>query len=320
MQFENYLDENSKFGEWADLWTERKTYGQSYKYCQSIYSIVKHLQCIYNKPINQVRTIDIDDVILKLSVYNVNTKKPASRKLLKNVKQTAVSIFKFAINNCENLYKNPAELVEIPQDTVKNYRKPLSMAEQAIVIETPHRARLAALIMMFCGLRLGELIALQWSNIDFNKRILHICQSAYNVNGNQLQIKPGTKNGKCRNITIPDILLKRLIDEYLSKSSKTEFVITKSDGISMHTRSSWSRMWQSYNKALDLSFTAHQLRHTYATMLYYSGVDIKSASELLGHSNIEITMNIYTHLMNENKIIPISKYDQFLKENFGEVC
>ena len=314
------LSENSTFGEWADLWVERKTYGQNYKYCQSVLSLVKHLRCFYNKPINQIRVIDIDNVILKLSIYNVNTHKPASRKLLKNIKQTAISIFKFAINNCEALYRNPAELVEIPQDTIKNYRKPLSMAEQTIVLETPHRARLAALIMMFCGLRLGELIALEWSNIDFTKRVMHICQSAYNVSGNQLKIKAGTKNGKSRKITIPDILLKILIAEYLTKSNKTEFVVTKADGISMHTRSSWSRMWQSYNKALDLNFTAHQLRHTYATMLYHSGVDIKSASELLGHTNIEITMNIYTHLMNEHKVISISKYDQFLNRNFGEVC
>lgn len=102
----------------------------------------------------------------------------------------------------------------------------------------------------------------------------------------------------------------------MNNKQKTDFVITKSDGISMHTRSSWECMWKSYIKKLDMNFTAHQLRHTYATMLYSSGVDVKSASELLGHSNIEITMNIYTHLMNETKIISISKYDQFLMQKF----
>ena len=86
----------------------------------------------------------------------------------------------------------------------------------------------------------------------------------------------------------------------------------------MHTRSSWERMWESYTRTLGFKFTAHQLGHTYATMLYRSGVDVKSASELLRHSKIEITMNIYTHLMEDTKIISIDKYDEFL-ENFFRI-
>ena len=170
--------------------------------------------------------------------------------------------------------------------------------------------------MLLCGLRAGELIALEWKNIDFDNRVIHVCQSTYNINSNKLGIKPKTKNGKSRNVTIPSILYQQLYTEYLRKKGKTAFVSTKSDGRSMHTRSSFERMWQSYLKRLEISFTPHQLRHTYATMLYMSGVDVKSASELLGHSSIEITMKIYTHLTEETKVISISKYDQFLSNNF----
>ena len=108
------------------------------------------------------------------------------------------------------------------------------------------------------------------------------------------------------------------MSEYLDNSAKTKFVITKSDGISMHTRSSWDKMWKTYIRTLGFTFTAHQLRHTYASMLYRSGVDVKSASELLGHSKVEITMNIYTHLMEETRIISIDKCDDFL-ENFFNI-
>ena len=85
----------------------------------------------------------------------------------------------------------------------------------------------------------------------------------------------------------------------------------------MHSRSSWQRMWESYLSKLDFDFTAHQLRHTYASMLYEAGVDVKTASELLGHSDIEITMKIYTHLTEKGKKQSIEKYDYFLKQHFS---
>ena len=131
-----------------------------------------------------------------------------------------------------------------------------------------------------------------------------------------IKIKDGTKNGKTRNITIPNILYQPLWTEYMRKRNKTDFVSTKADGVSMHSRSSWKNMWDSYTKQLGIKFTAHQLRHTYASMLYAAGVDVKSASELLGHSDVEITIKIYTHLAKETKIISIVKYDQFLDDNF----
>ncbi len=310
------LDENSTFGEWADVWAKRKVIGRNYKYVTSIYNFVHHLESISTIPINKVRSMNIEDILIDLSGYNPKTKKPSSEKLLKNIRQTATSIFTFAMNNCDNLHRNPAKTATIPANATKKERTHISMEEQSLIMETPHRARLSEMIMLLCGLRAGELIALEWKNIDFENRVIHVCQSTYNINSNKLGIKPKTKNGKSRNVTIPNILYQSLYTEYLRKKGKTNFVTTKSDGRSMQTRSSWERMWQSYLKKLEISFTPHQLRHTYATMLYMSGVDVKSASELLGHSSIEITMKIYTHLTEETKVISISKYDQFLSNNF----
>ena len=62
-------------------------------------------------------------------------------------------------------------------------------------------------------------------------------------------------------------------------------------------------------------FTAHQLRHTYATLLYISGVDVLTASELLGHSNIEITLKIYTHLDEQFRELNISKFDNYIQSD-----
>ncbi len=310
------LNENSHFGDWAELWAKKKKVGMKYTYIRSINSFLNHLHPIYEIPVRKVKAIDIESIITELAVYNPNTKKPSSKKLLKNVKYAASSIIEFAIKNCDTLYRNPANFVDIPSDAIKNTRTSLPLQEQELIMSTPHRARLSALVMLTCGLRVGEMIALKWENIDFENRVIYVRQSAYNINGNKLKIKDGTKNGKTRNITIPNILYQPLWTEYMRKRNKTDFVSTKADGVSMHSRSSWKNMWDSYTKQLGIKFTAHQLRHTYASMLYAAGVDVKSASELLGHSDVEITIKIYTHLAKETKIISIVKYNQFLDDNF----
>ena len=96
----------------------------------------------------------------------------------------------------------------------------------------------------------------------------------------------------------------------------------------------WRRMWESYLFDLNLKygnavvkrnkfdprgnlmvidrFTAHNLRHTYATMLYKAGVDVLTAKEQLGHADIKTTLNIYTHLDREYKRRTMDKLDQYL--------
>lgn len=190
------------------------------------------------------------------------------------------------------------------------------MLQQHLIMSTPHRARLPVLIMLLCGLRVGEMIALTWEQINLKEGIISVCQSAYNVNSNKLAIQNHTQNGKKRNVSIPPQLIDVL--KRYKCVSKSRFVTTKSRGNDMHSRGSWKRMWESYLETLGITFTAHQLRHTYASMLYAAGVDVKTASELLGHSDIEITMKIYTHPTEQGKKLSIEKYNIFLSENFSE--
>ncbi len=62
-------------------------------------------------------------------------------------------------------------------------------------------------------------------------------------------------------------------------------------------------------------FTAHQLRHTYCTMLYLAGVDLKTASKLMGHSDVKITLDIYTHLDEKYKRLNIDKFNNYIAKD-----
>ena len=95
----------------------------------------------------------------------------------------------------------------------------------------------------------------------------------------------------------------------------------------------WERLWKSYMKTLNEKhgnfekviyrgkekpfiiepFTLHYLRHTYASILYEAGVDVLTAKELMGHSDIKTTLGIYTHLSREHKEKDITKLNDFLK-------
>lgn len=151
------------------------------------------------------------------------------------------------------------------------------------------------LLTIHTGLRIGELCALRWSDINFDAQLLHI---------NKTMIRTYTKeDGSKLNITAPKtrssirtIPLNKWIMQYavLLRGNDNEYIIT---GKEKHIEPNKYRLY--YNrqlKNLDLPHRKfHSLRHTFATRCIECGCDYKSLSELLGHSNVSITMNLYVH-------------------------
>lgn len=151
------------------------------------------------------------------------------------------------------------------------------------------------LLTIHTGLRIGELCALRWSDINFDAKLLHI---------NKTMIRTYTKeDGSKLNITAPKtrssirtIPLNKWIMQYavLLRGSENEYIIT---GKEKYIEPNKYRLY--YNrqlKDLDLPHRKfHSLRHTFATRCIECGCDYKSLSELLGHSNVSITMNLYVH-------------------------
>ena len=282
------LNESSEFRMWGEKWKKRVLIGATYLYTHDINSQLTHIyQYVGDVPINEIRLMELDDMMIELANLNPNTNKPMAKKTLKSIKNTVVSVFNYAIDN-SNLDRNPAKNMVIPKKAVKEERNALTLEEMNWLIDTPHRCRTAALIMMFCGLRLGETIPLQWSDIDYEKSFLTVSKSTYLVSANTYGVKRGTKNGKERTVPIPDILLNVLKEE--QKNSQSRYICPKTD-LDMQTPTSWRRLWQSYFGELNRKYcnnsvnkpnkycpqktkvtidkiTPHRLRHTYATLLY----------------------------------------------------
>lgn len=169
---------------------------------------------------------------------------------------------------------------------------------------------LGILISLHTGLRIGEVCALTWKDIDFNNGVLKVRHTIARVRDSKfskssiLVLDNPKTSASIREIPISSVL-KNSLSEY-APISKSEFVVSTSKGfVSPRT---YDYRFHKIITVLGLPpINYHVLRHTFATRCIESGVDVKSLSEMLGHSNVSITLNTYVHSSMEMKKIQIEK-------------
>ncbi len=150
---------------------------------------------------------------------------------------------------------------------------------------------------------------------------------------NQAQIKSPKSSSGVRSVPIPDTILEAL--KQARKCAESTIVCPAADG-RMMSHVAFNRAWRSYLNYLNTkaggrvasrsrpkltlidNITPHMFRHTYATILYNAGVDIKSAQRFLGHSDINVTLKIYTHLSTKKEQEAIDSLNKHLNDNAYE--
>lgn len=157
-------------------------------------------------------------------------------------------------------------------------------------------------LSLYTGLRVGELIALEWSDVDLSNGTISViksCRDSWNKNGYvKLFDTPKTENSR-RKIPIPVQLLPYLRD--LKKHSANNFVVCGSGGKEISVRS-YQRTFELILNGLKIPHRGfHALRHTFATRAIESGMDVKSLSKILGHKNSTVTLNRYVHTFMEHQ-------------------
>lgn len=320
--------ERDTFGQWAERWLKIKaaevSSGQHASYKAAIDSLNARFG---DMPLKDIRSAELQEYLVDQAQRNDTTGKASSHKTLTVRRIAAIGVFRLAIDNRVIEY-NPASATKIPKTKPVNERRALTPEEQRWIEDTPHRAQTAAMIMMYAGLRRGEMIPLMWADIDLQCGVIHVNKSVERL-GVQFEVKPGGKtDAATRDIIIPQKLVK-----YLSEQHRDTLLVTTNARGQMHTVSSWDRMWESYLSTLNRKYgigerfgalngtvpmtipniTPHWLRHTYATMLYLSGVDVLTAMRQLGHSDISTTLGIYTHLDDQYQARAMDKLDQYLR-------
>lgn len=211
---------------------------------------------------------------------------------------------------------NPCSKIVLP-DKPRNTKRVLSDIEKEAIKKADFSDRERAFIYLiyFFGLRREEALAIIASDFDFKEKTLRINKAiVFDKNTGKLE---ATKNiSSDRTLPIPDIVIP-FFKEYIKKLNSL-YLITKLDG-EMITQSAYVKLWNRIITKMNDSvttdqekklkqypitgLTAHIFRHNYATMLYYSGISIKKAAQLMGHSNTKMIMDVYAHLDDEKENI-----------------
>jgi integrase len=158
--------------------------------------------------------------------------------------------------------------------------------------------------LLSAGLRIGEVVWLRWSNVDLERRRVHVVEFATTL-GRELRPSNGKSKDAVRTIDLDDALVsilrglrKHQKAERLAASDYvvTDYVVTKPEGGSYHPQDLSRKLASDAMSAGLPRLTAHGLRHTCATLMLDNGVPPKVAAERLGHSDATLFMNLYSHV------------------------
>lgn len=213
-------------------------------------------------------------------------------------------IFKYAVKTYRIF--NPMDGIVLPKRKKADIQL-LDKAEQgklqSYIAENQNLGTLGTALSYSTGIRIGELCALQWKDIDLEKRILTVRKTMQRI-----QCKNGAKRTKLiitnpksdssnRKIPIPECMMSFLC-KYKGKAN--EYIVSGSE-TPIEPRTMQYRFSKILKNAKLPSVHFHALRHIFASTCVKLGFDIKSLSELLGHSSVEITLNRYVHSSFEQK-------------------
>lgn len=217
------------------------------------------------------------------------------------------SALQYAVNEqmCKPLsapiYKPTEEKKELPILTGNEQKR-----FEAILFSDLDPTKIGILISLHTGLRIGEVCALTWDDVDFTQNIIHVRSTVTRIKNKSNDCstktiltvdKPKTKSS-IRDIPISSVL--RPVLKKMSKISQSKYV-TSENASFISPRTYEYR----YHKLLDYcginSINYHALRHTFATRCIEVGVDVKTLSEILGHANVSITLDTYVHSSMELK-------------------
>lgn len=219
-----------------------------------------------------------------------------SNSMQKSVYCVVNQVLKYAIRNyCISIPKLKGPTTCMRKKPVEILTKTEQTKLFAILYQDTDIFKMAVLLCLFTGLRLGELCALKWMDIDFGNRIISVkrtVQRLYETGHSNktvlLEMEPKSDYSK-REIPLSEIAAEMLLKFYDNR----EYIFGKNKPLEPRT------LQYRFQKIIDEAQIPHKnfhiLRHTFATNCIEGGVDVKSLSELLGHSEVQITLNRYVH-------------------------
>ena len=276
------------------------------KYLKSVKYSLKQKTYLFYLQINDIYVVKFKKELTlgNLNEFYICLNKKYSYSTTKLIKSLVNRSLCFAFENGwikENISINTT-IKNMQAKKVNSLEKQEQTKLEKYILENKKLYHFGILISLYTGLRLGEIIALKWQNVDFKNMLIYIDKSAGTIyrNHKTLTIESSPKTlSSIRVIPISRSLLNLL--KILKQHSLIDYVIASHNNKQVAPRA-YQKSFDNLLKKLHIKhYGFHSLRHTFATRLLENGVDIKTISELLGHSSPTITLNRYVHTNLQNK-------------------
>jgi integrase len=249
----------------------------------------------------------------KLYNEKLDTLSPATVKRLHVILKDALK----QAYKCDMITSNPADKVK-PPAMEKADIKIMTVDQQKHFIQAleTETLRVAFLLAMQTGLRLGELLALRWEDIDIENRKINVKSTVRRIYGKLELQQPKTKNS-VRSVPLMGIMIKEIerynIEWKIRKmANKKEwgnknYIFCTASGNLLEPRN-FTRVFKRILRNAELpDFNFHALRHTFVSRLLEAGEDAKTIADIIGHKKSSFTLDTYAHILPEKKQLAVEK-------------
>lgn len=310
-------------GEWLDNWYT--LYAKPFLKTSTLVSYNGYIEKHIKPFIGAVKLSDLNGIVLqeffneKYVSGRLDNTGGLSEKTVLNIRQMLHAALRKALEN-GFISANYVEHVRLQKVSIPDMRV-LSVEEQQRLITDleihKDEYSIGFILLLATGIRVGELCALKWSNIDFLRKIIkirHTLQRLPNLNPDDdsktiIVINSPKSDRSIRDIFINDVIIEKLyshrdfIMDKFGKECVTEnqFILTRKLNKPVEPRTVQDAFKRLLKRANVEDANLHSLRHTFATRAIEAGIDYKTLSLILGHADISTTMNRYAHVMDDTK-------------------
>ena len=307
-----------KYKDWLSYWLENYIKPTSKKRTFERYFQICDLHIMPSLAEYELEKINVIDLQKLISNLLTNGNHKTGKGLSASFVNTVISVIQNSLRT--------AHLIGVTTEYVANkIKRPKTVQKQVdcftcqeqkkiekYVLHSAKDKLFGVVLCLYTGLRIGELLAITWGDIDFGKGLLFVSKTCHDGNDGNNHIRfidtPKTVNSR-RVIPLPKQILPLL--KNLKKRSNCEYIIA--DGDKPVFVRSYQRTFELMLKKLGIAHKGfHSLRHTFATRALECGMDVKTLSELLGHKNATITLNRYAHSLLEHKTDMMNRLGKLL--------
>lgn len=286
-EWQEKVDNGEKFSAVAEEWWEAHSPTLAN-------NTIKPYLPAYRRAVQEFGGVYIKDITPNMiNKYIISFAKTYADKTVRTQLMVFNLIFRHGVTNGYIQY-NPAVEVRVPKNLPKK-KIEMPTEEEIEIVKNSYDKTFGAFAywIMYTGMRKGELLALTWEDVDEENREITVSKSIEHVNCNPYVKSPKTESGY-RVIPILDKLHEKI--QYKKKG-----VVFPGASGGYIKEYEYNRLWELYQKETGTSFSAHQLRHGFTTMLIENDTPIEVAQYILGHAQISTTMDIYAQLRNKRR-------------------